>query len=44
MMLKREEVCGLTDVITPDNTAAGEMLNEVTAGDKVPTDKMTCRR
>ena len=29
------------DVVTLDNTAAGEMLNEVTAGGKVPTDEVT---
>ena len=37
-MLKRCEVCGLTDdEVTPDNATAGEVLNEMTEGGKVPT-------
>ena len=41
-MLHRCEVCGLTDdVVTPDNATAGEMLNEVTEGGKVPTAEVT---
>ena len=41
-MLKRCEVCGLTDdVVTPDNATVGEMLNEVTEGGKVPTAEAT---
>ena len=41
-MLKRCEVCGLADdVVTPDNATAGEMVNEVTEGGKVPTAEVT---